>query len=437
MLSSWEKIEAIIGFEVEQRRQEGCVIAPSLVMAIDAAKSTGDTNALWDLMQQLSELQPEPSFPYHEPNDLDEIRASRPDGPRHSSIRSDVDLFDHIHGAWLGRAAGCALGKPVEKWPKQTIENYLHYYDALPLDDYFPSGKGFPEGHPIEFVLESSDCTRGHISFMARDDDMDFTVLGLAALEQYGHDCSAEEIGHNLISRLPYNLVYTAERIAYRNLVLGIVPPDSALRDNPFREYIGAQIRADIWGYVTPGQPERAAELAYRDACISHVKNGLYSEMFFAALLAATYLTDEMHEAVSIGLSEIPENCRLAEALRNTLIWSQKYSDWQQTWLKIDELYGHYSSVHSINNAALVVMGLIYGSQDFEKTIVTTVLGGLDADCTGATAGSVMGMKLGAKALPDKWVSVFNDCLNSAVLDHQQCSFADLARRTSQLARKD
>jgi ADP-ribosylglycohydrolase len=60
-----------------------------------------------------------------------------------------------------------------------------------------------------------------------------------------------------------------------------------------------------------------------------------------------------------------------------------------------------------INNATLIVMGLLYGNRDFEKSIVTTVLGGWDADCTGATSGSVAGMMLGANALPDKWMGPF------------------------------
>ncbi len=33
------------------------------------------------------------------------------------------------------------------------------------------------------------------------------------------------------------------------------MPPETALIRNPYREWIGAQIRADLWGWVSPAQP--------------------------------------------------------------------------------------------------------------------------------------------------------------------------------------
>jgi len=190
-------------------------------------------------------------------------------------------------------------------------------------------------------------------------------------------------------------LVYTAERIAYRNLVNNLWPPQSATYHNPCREWIGAQIRADIWGYVSPGWPEKAAEFAFRDAAISHVKNGIYGEMFVAAILATAFVASDVEEVIRIGLSEIPRNCRLAEAVQDTVDWSKELISWEQVWNKINEKYEHYHPVHTINNAALVVMGLMFGQRDYETSIVVAVRGGWDTDCTGATAGSVCGMMLG------------------------------------------
>jgi hypothetical protein len=201
------------------------------------------------------------------------------------------------------------------------------------------------------------------------------------------------------------------------------------------REWIGAQIRADIFGYAAPGWPEKAAELAFRDASISHVKNGIYGEMFVAAMLAATYVTDDIIDIITVGLSEIPANCRLAEAVQNTLDWCQELDDWEAVWNKINESYGHYSGVHTINNAALVVLGLYFGNTDYENGIVVSVRGGWDTDCNGATVGSILGLKFGATALPEKWIGVLNDRLLSSVSGSNENLISELAQRTKVIAR--
>ena len=269
---------------------------------------------------------------------------------------------------------------------------------------------------------------------MARDDDMDYPILGLLALEDNGADLTSRNMANTWLNRMPFNFLYTAESAAYRNFVNRVWPPESATWRNPFREWIGAQIRADIFDYVAPGWPERAAELAFRDASISHVKNGIYGEMLMAAMLAASFVTSDVEQIVRIGLSEIPANCRLAEAVHDTVGWCQELSDWESVWDRIFEKYGHYHGVHTINNAALVVMGLFFGANDYEQGIVVTVRGGWDTDCTGATVGSILGAKFGADALPEKWIGVLSDRLMSVVRDCNDNRISELAERTHRVA---
>ena len=344
----------------------------------------------------------------------------------------DLDLSedavrDRIYGAWLGRAAGCSLGKPVEGWPRKRIDEYLESTGALPLENYIPYTEG-----SISPYLKTS--TRDNIEFMARDDDMDYPILGLLALELHGSELTSRNMANTWLSRMPFHLLYTAESVAYRNFVNRRWPPESAFWRNPFREWIGAQIRADIFGYVTPGWPEKAAELAFRDASISHVKNGIYGEMFVAAMLAASFATSDVEEIVETGLSEIPARCRLAEAVGDTVAWCREFSDWDRVWDRISEKYGHYHAVHTINNAALVVMGLFFGATSYENGIVVAVRSGWDTDCNGATVGSVLGAKLGAEALPEKWTGVLGDRLLSCVRDCNDNRISELAERTYRVA---
>jgi ADP-ribosylglycohydrolase len=419
----------LIRAELTQRHEEGCDTTAIADRITAAAESDASDETFVELYDELMALPVDEAFPYEEPSTLEGIRAARPDAPRKLDDASDEgSLYDRIYGGWLGRAAGCALGKPVEGWPKDRIDKFLGNADALPLENYLPFvERVMPDVH--------KPSTRGNIEYMDRDDDMDFPILGLLALEQKGASTTSRTIAHTWLSAMPFAMLYTAENAAYRNFVLSIWPPASAQHRNPFREWIGAQIRADIFGYVAPGWPERAAELAFRDASISHDKNGIYGEMFVAAMIAAAFVYEDVGDIVAAGLGEIPKNSRLAEAVRDTLEWCQHEEDWEKVWEKISEHYGHYHGVHTINNAALVTMGLYFGAKDYEQGIVCTVRGGWDTDCNGATVGSVLGVKFGAAALPDKWVGVLNDRLKSAVGGENDNKISDLASRTLEAAK--
>ena len=420
----------LIRMELTQRREEGCDVShiePRVAAAL--ADDSAEAARFESLYDELDALQPEASFPYQEPSELEAIRANRPDGPRRMALSLDDDeLRDRIYGGWLGRAAGCLLGKPVEGWPRKRIDAYLKSVDALPLDNYIPFKEGAISAH-----MKTS--TRGNIEYMERDDDLDYPILGLLALENKGAELTSRHLANTWLGRMPYQMVYTAESAAYRNFVNRCWPPQSASWRNPYREWIGAQIRADVFGWAAPGWPERAAELAHSDASMSHVKNGIYGEMFVAAMLAASFVVSDIEEIVRIGLSEIPDQCRLAEAVRDTLEWCREESNWERVWDRIHGKYGHYHGVHTINNAALVVMGLAFGADDYETGIVVAVRGGWDTDCNGATVGSVLGTRLGASALPEKWTGVLGDRLVSCVRECNDNRISELSERTCRVAK--
>jgi len=441
-----EDFRQVIMDEIVQRKEEGYDVTEIEEKA--SRIESMNLSELKALLEALERCPLKPDFPYREPSNLPNIVAERSRRLEKISVKfSDEDLFDKIYGGWLGRCAGCLLGKPVEGLSREQIEVWLNIAGEYPLRDYFPPIPSLPEDAPkwLKDRLFHTDrmfkktgvgVLRGQINRMARDDDIDYTIINLHVLENYGVNFTAMDVGEVWLHLLPYLQVYTAERAAYRNLVNGLQPPETATLMNPYREWIGAQIRADMWGYVAPGDPDLAASLAYRDASLSHVKNGIYGEMFVSAMISAAFTTDNIEDIIKIGLSAIPGKSRLAEAIRDVLAWSREYADWRDTWRRIFEKYGHYHFVHTINNAAIVVMGLLYGGGDYEKSITISVMSGLDTDCNGATVGSIMGVILGAKSLPEKWIKPLNDTVESYVIGYNNSRISHLASRTFKIAKK-
>jgi len=368
-------------------------------------------------------------YHYHEPSEWDEIVAESSFAIHERPEIAQEELFDRLYGALLGRAAGCMLGKPVEGWTREKILEYLAEAGEERLEYYFPD----IGAKANEFGIRFKEALRGNLNRAIRDDDLDYPIINLKVLEQYGFHFHPENVGHVWLENLPFGQVYTAERAAYRNLVMGLRPPLTATHMNPYREFIGAQIRADIFGWVSPGVPEKAAKMAYNDAALSHVKNGIYGEMFVAAMLSAAFVSETPKDVVLTGLQYVPKRSRLYEAISYVLQIHEEVPEWEKAWAKVMERYGKYHIVHTINNACFVVLGLLYGAGDFGKSVCIAVECGLDTDCNGATVGSILGVMLGASGLPRQWVDPLNDTMESSVPGFQRVEISELARRMFRL----
>ncbi len=212
--------------------------------------------ALFDKAESLPSL---PGYPYTEPSELQAIRfASHSNSLHLNAQRSDEELYDHIYGAWLGRCAGCLLGKPIEGWWSSDLWPFLKDTENYPLSNYIR----FNVSQEIQarYKLSANDAYIDRVNHMVEDDDTNYTVTALAAFKRYGQSFTAADIASFWMSNIPILHTYTAERVAYRNFCNLISPPRSARFRNPYREWIGAQIRADFWGYVALGDPHLAAE---------------------------------------------------------------------------------------------------------------------------------------------------------------------------------
>jgi ADP-ribosylglycohydrolase len=338
-------------------------------------------------------------------------------------------------GAWQGRVVGCVLGRPVESgWSKSQMLDYLRLGGSLPLDNYIPRVIPAPAG--LEPNPAAGGAFRGEIGGAPADDDTDFTILAGHLLEEYGLGFTTANVATEWLSHLTLFNVYTAERAVYRNLTMNVPPEEAAHLLNPAREFIGARIRADLYGFVCPGLPEQAATLAYRDAVLSHTKNGVYAAMFMAATLAWCYVTTDVAEAVRVGLSEIPANCRLAETIRDVLALHAETEDWEIAYDRLILKLGGYHPVHAINNTAWLVLALLEGAGDFDATVATAIMCGFDTDCNAANAGAVVGLMRGAGAIAPKWTAPLRDSLRSLIAGCPELPITEAAARTARLAER-
>ncbi|MFE6458349.1 ADP-ribosylglycohydrolase family protein [Streptomyces cinereoruber] len=346
----------------------------------------------------------------------------------------DPALLPRLHAAWLGRAVGCLLGKPVEKLPLPAIRALARAAGNWPLTTWFTARGVPPEllvAHPWNRRSAATSLAE-NIDGMPEDDDLNYPLLNLLLLQRYGRGFTTSDVARLWLDELPAGRTFTAERVAYRNLLDGVEPPLTAVRRNPFREWIGAQIRADVHGWTHPGDPVAAAAQAHRDAVLTHTGNGVYGAMFVAATVAAAASgTVDVHGALAAGLAVVPPRSRLAGAVRLGVETARAHRGFDAVVDRLHAELGGYHWVHAVPNAALLAAALTHADGDFSRSVCAAVSGGWDTDSNGATAGSVAGLLAGhPDRLPERWTSPLKNRLATSVPSFDGIGFDTLAELT-------
>ncbi|MEU6983611.1 ADP-ribosylglycohydrolase family protein [Streptomyces sp. NPDC046324] len=451
---TWVQPEDLVGHELRQAAEDGRDVsalaarwraaggrpAPSTAGASPTPRP--ELRALAEtLLDDLATL-PSPLAP-HEPTALPAIQAlvPHPLSPSREAPRpqgedqpEDHPLRDRLHAAWLGRAAGCLLGKPVEKLPLPAIRALARAAGNWPLTSWF-TGTGVPAdllaAHPWNRRSATTSLAE-NIDGMPEDDDLNYPLLNLLLLQRYGRGFSTADVARLWLDELPAGRTFTAERVAYRNLLDGIEPPLTAVHRNPFREWIGAQIRADVHGWTNPGDPGAAAGQAYRDAALTHTANGVHGALFVAATIAAAAGgTADVHQALAAGLAVVPPRSRLARAVRLGIETARTTPDFDTVVDRLHTALGGYHWVHAVPNSAVLAAALTHGDGDFSRTICAAVSGGWDTDSNGATAGSVAGLLAGhPDRLPERWTTPLKNRLSTSIPSFDGIGFDTLAELT-------
>ena len=333
----------------------------------------------------------------------------------------------------MGRVCGCMLGKPIEGIRTNELVPFLKETGNYPMHRYIlrsDLNKEILDKYEFSFA---SRIYADEIDGMPVDDDTNYPILYQEVIGKYGKDFTPFDVSRAWIRMQSKDWYCTAERMAFCNFVNGYAPPESAIYKNPYREWIGAQIRGDYFGYINPGKPELAAEMAWRDASVSHIKNGIYGEMFVAAMLSVAAETDNMEDIILAGLSEIPYTSRLYEDIMFVVDGFKNGMSKEECFKAIHEKYDEHTShgwCHTISNAMIVVAALLYGNGDYGKSICMAVEAGFDTDCNGATVGSVIGMAKGIVCISEYWTKPINDTLHTTIFGLDTVKISDRVNLT-------
>jgi ADP-ribosylglycohydrolase len=427
---TWIQPEDLVGHELRQAREEGHEVgdvearwfaaggqqAPSTGASAEASSAELRAFAL-ELLDELG-ARPRP-LAAAEPDELEAILSAADPAP------AAVPRTERIRGAWLGRAVGCVLGKPVENIRREGIRAIAESTGNWPVHGWFTAAGLDPEvadRYPWNRASRPTSLAES-IDGIPEDDDLNFTMLAVTLLERAGTSFDTLDVAKAWLDYLPPGRIFTAERVAMRNLLEACLPPETATRRNPFREWIGARLRVDAYGWTAQGDPVRAAATAWRDARLSHTANGVYAAMFMAAAHAASLAAGSPAECADVGLSVVPRGSRLAEALAFARSLD---GEWEARVDALYERYGHYHWVHAINNTALVAAAL-YMFDDFEGAICGVVQGGWDTDTNGAAVGSIVGA---LRPIGERWSAPLRGTFASSLPGFDGSRLDDLVART-------
>lgn len=283
---------------------------------------------------------------------------------------------DKVYACWLGKNIGGTLGAPYEG--QKTLHS-LTYYSPVPEK-------------------------------AAANDDLDFQLVWLEMLRERGVTPTLSDFVDYWQKHLaPYP--WNEYGFCMRNLSRGLRPPISGCFENYYIDEMGSPIRSEIWACVAPGDPQLAAALAWMDSAMDHAGGeGMYGEMFWAAVESAAFVLSDPHTLIRIGLSMIPLSSNISRVIREAVWCYNNGVPWQEARERILYNFGHNQPCHAVQNHGFTVLGWLYG-KDYGDKLCTAVNCGYDTDCTGATLGSLLGILEGTKGIPKEWSSPIGDAI--------------------------
>ena len=314
------------------------------------------------------------------------------------------DYTERVYAGVLGKIIGVYLGRPFEGWRYKRIMAELgeiYYYVNEKMD-----WKRRLADYGIHIGRDKLD-----VPVVVTDDDISGTFTFLRALPDYGNrrDLTPAQIGQTWLNYIIEGrtilwwggLGNSTEHTAYLRLKSGVEAPRSgsmALNSKVVAEQIGAQIFIDGWAMVAPGDPELAADLARRAASVSHDGEAIYGAQVVAAMEAQAFVESDIDKLIDTAVTFIPEDSVIYRMIGDIREWHGKEPDWRKAFGLLSANYGYDKyggNVHMVPNHGLIILSLLYGDDDFQKTLMIVNTCGWDTDCNSGNVGCLMGIKNG------------------------------------------
>ena len=303
---------------------------------------------------------------------------------------SQEDLKDKIMGAWALQTIGVTYGGPTEfRYNKRIIPD------------------------SIDIIWNDTLMYHWMTRIPGLYDDIYMDLTFVEVFEKEGLDAPATSHG-KAYANAEYWLWHANQQGRF-NILNGIDPPESGhWLNNPHADDIDFQIEADFAGIMAPGMPNAASAICDPIGHIMNSGNGYYGGVYMAALYSNAYVMNDIKEVVEKSLAVIPMQSSYYKCMRDVIDWSKQYPmDWKKTWELVEEKWGEDIgcpdgvnadfNIDATINSAYVIMGLLYGNGDLDKTMEISTRCGQDSDCNPASAGGILGAMIGYRAIPEKW----------------------------------
>lgn len=336
-------------------------------------------------------------------------------GMMNVTLSKDI-LFDKVKGAWAGQIIGCTYGGPTEfKYLSQMIPDSVRIpWGSGEIKKWYDAGGGLY-------------------------DDIYVDLTFVETIEKCGLDAPTDSFAVAFLGK-DYPLCH-ANQMARYNLLRGIEPSKCGhWHNNPHANCLDFQIEADFAGIMSPGMVNSATEICDRVGHIMAYGDGWYGGVYVAAMYSLAYVSDDVEYVVTEALKVVPERSRFYECMSDVIRWSKLYPDnWKECWERIEKKWGDNDivcpdgvempfNIETYVNGAYIVLGLLYGKGDFERTIDISTRAGQDSDCNPASSGGILGAMIGYDHLPEKYkqeLSVVEDLpFNNTVSFKKGCELS-------------